>query len=299
MHRTIIMKRISFVVFLIFSLTISPLWAEESSQTAYPLGVYEFDLARLGADEASQISALQSIGYSGLILNVNNEKQLEKLKRYQAAIGDDPFKVYAGLFTAHFHRDLAAQNAHLDKAIQSLKQANAPLWLILRGKANEVKRAQVVEFLRSAAERTKAAGVELVIYPHSGDIVQSAEEALPYLEEVQNGNVFLSLHLWHELKAGNGDRLDEVAAKIGPWLRLSSINGAYVVSGNEVEIWKRGIKPLTMGDYDSSKLLRALKSVHYKGPVLLLTYGLQRYAKDHHQTSFKRFQEMVDALDED
>ncbi|HIA47602.1 MAG TPA: hypothetical protein EYN96_06450 [Candidatus Hydrogenedentes bacterium] len=66
-----------------------------------------------------------------------------------------------------------------------------------------------------------------------------------------------------------------------------------------MEGWKRRIQPLTMGDYDSSKLLRALKSVGYKGPVLLLTLGLQKAAADHHQTSFKRFQEMVDALDED
>ena len=51
-----------------------------------------------------------------------------------------------------------------------------------------------------------------------------------------------------------------------------------------------------MGDYDSSKLLDALKSVDYKGPVILHTFGLQKAAADHHHTSYKRFQEMLDQL---
>ena len=297
-----IMKRTPFIALLFLSLTISPLWAQESSPTAYPLSAFDFDFTRLGADEASQVKAVQSIGYSGLVLTVDRPKDLERLKRYQTAIGDGPFKIIAGLFTINFSRDLAMLNAHLDKVIQGLKKSNASLWLIPRDRKNVMKREQIVAFVRSAAERTKAAGIELVLYPHYGDIMETAEEMIPFLEEVQNGNVFLSLHLCHELRAGNGDRLDEIAAKIKPWLRLPSINGADADVANEdheAEGWKRAIQPLTLGDYDSSKFLKALKSVDYKGPVILHTWGLQQAAADHHHTSFTRFQEMVDALDED
>jgi sugar phosphate isomerase/epimerase len=275
------------------------------AQVDYPLGVFNFDFARLGETEAEQIDELQSIGYSGLVMRVNNKKQLEELKRYQDAIGDDPFKIYAGFFTVFFNQDLAAQNAQLDKVIQSLKKSNAALWVILRVKGGKkVEREQIVDFLRPLAERTKAAGVELIIYPHwSGGnprnvcLIETAEDAIPYLEEVQNGNVFVSLHLCHEIKALNGDRLNEVAAKIKPWLRLPSINGADVDAVNEKKGWDRGIQPLNMGDYDSSKLLDALRSIDYKGPVILHTFGLQKAAADHHHTSFKRFQEMLDTLD--
>ena len=263
------------------------------------------DFARLGADEASQISELKSIGYGGLVMNLTNPKSLKTLARYQSAIGDDPFEVYAGYVTVDFSKDIDAQNAHLDKVIQSLKKADAKLWVILRVKGGQkVEREQIVDFLRSLAERTKAAGVELVIYPHwSGNnplnvsLFETAEEAIPYLEEVQNGNVYLSLHLSHEIMAGNGDRLDEIAAKIKPWLRLPSINGADIDSVSEATGFDRGIQPLTMGDYDSSKLLKALKSVDYKGPVILHTWNLQKAAADHHHTSFERYQEMVDELD--
>ena len=296
------MNRISLIALVFFALTIWPLWAQDSNQADYPLGVFNFDFARLGADEASQISELQSIGYGGMTLRINTEKQLEELKRYQEAIGDDPFNVYAGFITIFFDQDLAVQNAHLDNVIQSLRKSDAKLWVILRVRGGQkVEREQIVEFLRSAAGRAKAAGVELVIYPHwSGGnplnvcLIESAEEAIPYVEEIGSDNLFISLHLCHEIMAGNGDRLDEVAAKIKPWLRLPSINGADVASVNEVKGWERGIQPLVLGDYDSFQLLEALKSVDYKGPVILHTWGLQKSAADHHHTSFKRFQEMVE-----
>ena len=92
--------------------------------------------------------------------------------------------------------------------------------------------------------------------------------------------------------AGNRDRIDEVAAKIKHWLRLTSINGAYKDAVN----FDRGILPLSLDDYYSSKLLKALKSVDYKGPVLLHTWNLYLAAADHHHTYFKKFQEMVNEL---
>ena len=87
-----------------------------------------------------------------------------------------------------------------------------------------------------------------------------------------------------------------MAAKIKPWLRLPSINGADVDAVNEAEGWDRGIQPLTQGDYDSSQLLEALSSVDYEGPVILHTWGLQDEATDHHHTSYTRYQEMLDTL---
>jgi sugar phosphate isomerase/epimerase len=304
------MKRIPLLALTLFWLTIPQLRAAESNQTDHSLGSFNFDFARLGADEAAQISELKSIGYGGLVMNLsaNNQKQakakLDTLRKYQAASADGAFNVYAGYVVYFFNATAAqqkAQHAHIDNVIRSLKKSDAKLWVILRGGRGQapkdsVKPEQIVKFLRSMAERTKAAGIGLVVYPHYGALVETAEEALPYVKKAQNGNIFLSLHLCHEVRAGNGDRLNEIAAKIGPLLRLPSINGVDKATVNEVKGWDLGIQPLTKGDYDSSKLLKALKSVDYKGPVVLHTWGLQDEAVDHHHTSFKRFQEMLDAL---
>ena len=112
---TSIIKRIHFTALLFLSLTISPLGAQESSQADYPLGVFHFDLGRLAEEEAGQIKVLKSIGYSGLVLDLTRPKGLSSLERYQAAIEDDPFEVYAGYVSFHMDRDIDAQSAHLDK----------------------------------------------------------------------------------------------------------------------------------------------------------------------------------------
>ncbi len=305
MHNANYIKRIPLIALTLFAFAISPLWADDSSQADLTLGVFNFDFPRLGADEASQIKAVESIGYSGLVMNIGSKKNLGLLKRYQEVIEDVPFKAYAGFLVVDLAGNLAAQNAHIDNAIPILKKSDAKLWVIVLAKdGKKVKREQIVTFLRSAAERCRVAGVELVIYPHGpggnprNDIlIQTAEEAIPYVEEIGSDNLFISLHLCHEIRGGNGDRLDEVAARVEPWLRLPSISGADIDAVNEREGWERGIQPLVMGDYDSSQLLKALKSVDYKGPVILHTFGLQKAAADHHQTSFKKYQEMVEELD--
>ena len=126
----------------------------------------------------------------------------------------------------------------------------------------------------------------------------SNEDALSYIEEIGSDNIFVSFHLSHEFLGGNGERLDEVAAKIRPWIRLPSINGTDVSLLNGFQKLNRGvhIKPLASGDYDSSQLLKALKSVDYQGPVILHTWGLEEAPVDHYQSSFTRFREMVEEL---
>ena len=298
------MKLTPLFALSLIALTASCSSDKKSSQAEYPLGAFNFDFARLGSDEASQIGELKSIGYGGLVLNLTNPKELKTLERYQTVASDDSFEIYAGYIVVDFAKDLAAQNAYIDSATKALKKSDASLWLILRVRGGKtVEQAQIADFLRSAAERTKATGVELVIYPHwSGGnplnvcLIESAEDAIPFLEEIGSDNLFVSLHLCHEIKAGNGHRLNEVAAKIKPWLRLPSINGADVDAVNEIEGWDRGIQPLTQGNYDSSQLLGALKSVGYQGPVILHTWGLQDEAADHHHTSYQRYQEMLTEL---
>ena len=82
------------------------------------------------------------------------------------------------------------------------------------------------------------------------------------------------------------------------WIRLPSINGTDVALADGPKKLERGahIKPLGEGDYDASRLLKALESVDYEGPVILHNWGLGEAPVDHVRTSFARFQEMVEEL---
>lgn len=153
--------------FLVLATSCSP--TEESSSADYPLGIFSFDIDRLAEDEAAQIGALRSIGYTGLIVPVRFEEQFKQLKRYQTIIGDAPLEVYGGYLSVILDAKLDEQNAHIDNIIQVLKKSGGSLCVILHSKNPEQKREEATAFLRSAAERTKAAGIELVIFPHVGE----------------------------------------------------------------------------------------------------------------------------------
>lgn len=136
--------------------------------------------------------------------------------------------------------------------------------------------------------------MQVCLYPHDGEIhtYHTAEEALVYLKKAERPNLGLSVHLCHELRGGNGNRLAEIITKVGPYIKLASISGANqaVTPGNPD--WSDTIKPLSEGDFDTSVFLRALKSSGYRGPVVLHTFGLEKRPVAHHAESFGIYQKM-------
>jgi hypothetical protein len=71
--------------------------------------------------------------------------------------------------------------------------------------------------------------------------------------------------------------------------RIFCLNTAQV---NNSQDWSKTIQPLDMGTYDTSKFIEALQSINYKGPIILHTFALDKVAADHHQRSFKKYQEL-------
>ena len=275
------------------------LWQSSAfAETANPLGSFNFDFSRVAKNEAQQIAKLKKMGYSGLTmgLNRNISRSLQVFDRYLKECKKQNFKIYAGFITTGPTKKNPVLHPQLKLILQKLKAADAKLWVILRN--TTLNRGEIVSMLKKAADQAKAAGVELVIYPHyapegpKGHInIESAEEALGYIKEAKHDNLFVSLHLCHEIRAGNGDRLTEVAQKIKKYIRLSSINGADKEYKGQKD-WSRTIQPLGSGDYDSSKLLTALSAIDYKGPIILHTFGLQKQAANHHKTSIKAYRKL-------
>ena len=255
-----------------------------------PLGSFNFDFKRLAATPTEQLDILEQLGYQGMTMNIGPKVKIELVDQYIEATEGRDFKFYAGYIPALFTEYNTALFAHADEVLKRLKKADAKLWLIIR--ATELEESKVLEAVRVLIDMSKAAEVEFVLYPHDNTTVQSAEEALVYIDKLNRSEVYISLHLCHEIRAGNGERLTEVAQKIKPYLRLPSISGAnssYVEDGKD---WSDSIKALDEGDYDTSKLLQALNDIEYKGPIILHTFGLQKGEADHHHRSMKRYLEL-------
>lgn len=260
-----------------------------------PFGVFNFDIGRLGNTPLEQAEALTKIGFAGVTLTFNGDRKKvdQNFADFREVSDKTGFRVYAAHQAIHLGKNPHGNLQDVRWAVKNAKSVDADFWLIvLAEKGYEVPRAELLGFINSVADLCQAEGVRCVLYPHDNTLIQSAEEAVETVKELQRDDLSISFHLCHEIRAGNGDRLLEVAKAVKPYIRLATISGAdngYVDNSPD---WSQTIQPLDMGTYDPSKFIQALQSINYTGPVILHTFGLHKAEADHHRRSFVKYQEL-------
>ena len=261
-----------------------------------------FGAFTLGMDDRSPaqlVALMQGLGYDGMMAHTWGKDPIPRLRAYAAlpAVKSGAFHVYAILWTPKA-RDGCDTN-WLEPVLSAAQSMHASLWVAVSGQTNEMP--QVLELLARAADRCAAHGVDLVLYPHFGHPYDTLENTLPVLKTLNRPNVKVSLHLCHELKAGNEGRWEELVAKAGPYLALLSLNGAErgeTVRRDKPDDWRHAIMPLDEGALDPKPFLRALAAQHYHGPILLHTFGLKTKPEDHLARSIKKWRELRATLDQ-
>lgn len=252
---------------------------------ANPLGVFDFNLR--GATPAEQIHSLDGIGFDGLTMPLNSPKDLERLDAYRKAKPD--LKLIAALL--HLQADRPLPMEHLRLVTHKAAAMNAKLWLIVGGTKGDD--GKVLEVINQVADLAAGLKVGVSLYPHDATAIETAEEALVYLNKSGRRNLTISLHQCHELRAGNIDRLDAVVKAIGPHLDLVTICGSDRRTNDNSTDWSDAIKPLGEGDYDPKILLRVLRDHHFKGPIILHTFGLMKKPDSHYRSSYELYRKMA------
>ncbi|MBK9578828.1 MAG: sugar phosphate isomerase/epimerase [Fibrobacterota bacterium] len=168
----------------------------------------------------------------------------------------------------------------LDSILEDAHRMDMAIWMVAsaQGRRDGSVRSRAVEQFAAVAERCRAKGARLVVYPHAGTLIETAEEGLWMLDSLRRlgyPEVRTSIHLCHELKMGNRSRLPEIVAKVAPFLALASVSGADKFTNLRGSEWVTAIKPLDEGSYDARIFLRALSQAGYSGPIELHTYGLK------------------------
>jgi len=237
-----------------------------------------FGMCMGGMKPSEQIAYCRKIGYSGLGLQVMDRQALGEFATQPEVLSGE-FKIHSTLWWTNVTEPVI-DTAWLDGVLDEARKMELAIWMVLDGPdKSEESRSRAVSMIAKAALRCRAKGVRLVLYPHGGCVVSSAEEGLAILDSLDRlgiPEVGLSIHLCHELKAGNRDRLPEVVRKVAHRLVLVSVSGADSDTyGNDDDNWASAIKPLDQGTFDSRIFLRALSDVGYKGPILLHTYNLK------------------------
>ena len=254
------------------------------------LYVFDFDLPTSPLSDATKLVA--DLGYKGLTFEIstqaNRNKYFDYLKTPEFTSG--ALSIPVGYYPYDFNSNQEqGANPRWKIAMNELPR-NTDFWVIVRNPG--ATKAKVNSILTEMSAEATRLGKNVVIYPHYNNHIEGVEDALPYLEELQLDNLYVTFHLCHELREMNMDRLREVYLKARPYLKYVSISGALneIYTNPAVADWSDAILPLDENEMDLFSYVQLLEEFNYQGPVFLHTFGINnapvnRAPQDHLSSS--------------
>lgn len=252
---------------------------------------FDFKMDEMPVPERSKLFA--ELGYKGVTFAVKNDTQRQKLIQYLETreFSSGKLSIPVVYFPFDFDKDYTSETELWKKTLRILPK-HTSLWVIITG--SNATEAKVISLLREMTSEAQKIAKDIVLYPHDNTFIESAEESLMYIKALNSENLYTTLHLCHELRAGNGNRLLDVAIKSAPYLKFASISGSDVtMRGNDKGNWSDAIQPLDKGDYDVSKFVSVLQKIKFDGKTVLHIFGIEDGPRDHLSRSMAKWKEMV------
>ena len=267
------------------------------SKLNWPIASYNYG----GLEKKSpkeQMQLLENFGYDGIVVksekieDFNNIDEFIRLDEMNSKI-----KITA-VFERYNFNDPEERKERWKKVVDKISNKNIQIWIIFGKKTDGITDAFIEQKLIEITKYSKQKNVEVIVYPHSDCYIASAEEALPFVEKINNPNLKLALHLYHEVRAGNGSRINEVFEKVKKHL------GAVTLAGTNVEADytntrtrdKSTIKPIGNGDFDLTNFIAPLKKSKYKGTVVLMNFGITENPEDYLPQSLTEWKRLVTTI---
>ncbi|MBC8128175.1 MAG: sugar phosphate isomerase/epimerase [Gloeobacteraceae cyanobacterium ES-bin-144] len=230
-----------------------------------------------------QATVLKQLGYDGI-----GYTGTENFTERQRAFAEQGLRIF-NLYVTCFVDKTESYDPQLKETIKLLKDKDVDLWITVQGNAPDD--ANAVRVVQEIADEAAKAGVRVVLYPHKGFFVATADDAMRILRAANRPNLGLSINLCHELAAGNANRMDVIVQACAAHLFLVSINGADSAGG-----WSELIRPLGEGNFDVPRFLKSLGAAGYKGPIGLQCYMIPGAPEDHLKRSINNWKEISGTL---
>jgi len=244
---------------------------------------------------ADQTAWLADAGYEGIAVHVWNDEMFARLEQTFAseAVASGRLRVFGVYFpctlTNPAHRPLAS------RILRLCQPHGTPLWITVQapGATDE----NVTALLRELADEAATHGLEVIYYPHDNHHCLDAEHAHRLITAADRPNLFNSLHLHQELRAGHAHRLAEVVARVLPRVRLVSVSGANPPDriNRGSNDWSDVVQPLTGSSFDVAGFYRLLVQSGYRGPVGVQNWKIPGDPREHHAASLHRLRAWRDA----
>ncbi len=223
---------------------------------------------------ADREKLLNELGYAGTAHVWLNGAQ-DAIKAADDA-GLELFQIYV---RATLDPNKPAYNPALGDVVKLLKGRRTMLGLLIQGKPSSTADhdPQAVKIVREIAAMAAESGTRVALYPHTGDWLERAEDALRVAEKVDRKNVGVMFNLCHWMRTDKQKNLIPVLRKMAPRLFAVSINGADRDNTTQLDRW---IQPLGRGTFDVYPVVKTLAELGYTGPVGLQCYGIKGDVRD-------------------
>lgn len=249
--------------------------SREGFRYDWPLFIYNFGgLDKFPIEE--QVNMLHRYGYAGMAVDIGNAASLKDFHRYRSAADRvDGFKIFAAFYRLNFDETTGISRDWV-QAIDQLAATGTDLWLI-SGKPQDGLTPELLEKeIRAVVDYAATKSLKVTLYPHSKNVIATAEEALVYVEKINRTNLDLAVHTCHEIRGGNAARIEEVLEKVKDHLGYVTIAGSdnlpNETNGSEWEY--STLKPLYRGNFDITRVLKKLRSLDYRGTIGFINHRI-------------------------
>lgn len=222
-----------------------------------------------------QIALLKKTGYRGIILNSESKEDtvnlgifLNELKR------DKHFKIHAVMVRYNFTDPLQKREGW-KTIIDKIAPNGTELWFIFGKKTEGINDSFIETKLKEVVEYAKAKRVKVILYPHSKCYLASAEDALPFVQKIND--LKLAVHLCHEIRAGNGSRINAVFEHAKGYIGAVTLAGTDSVAdfSKPVLMDKSTIKPIGLGNFNLANFVEPLRKSKYKGLIGFINFKIE------------------------
>ncbi len=223
-----------------------------------------------------QINLLNKKGYKGIILRGATEGNVQNLDAFiQESDEIKDFHIQA-VFVRYNFTDSENDKNRWKKVVDIISEKNIQLWFIFGKKVEGITDDFIELKLREVVSYATNNKVEVILYPHSKCYIESAEEALPFVEKINHPNLNLAFHLYHEIRAGNGSRIDEVFESVKNKLGAVTMAGTDSVAdfSKPKAMDNSTIKPLGEGNFDMNQFINPLRKSGYIGMVGFMNFKI-------------------------
>lgn len=252
--------RVFILLFCICKMCVA---AEPQAPFTPSLYVFQNGMKFKSAEEGVKI--IRDLGYQGV-----GSAYPKDLANFKAACEKEGLKIFSVYLGGKVNAENFSYDKEVDEAIALLKGTDVLLELnVQRGK--DPNDTQAIAMVKEIADKAKAAGLKVVIYPHANFHIERVDHALKIAKATGCDNVGVAFNLCHFLKVQPGDDLATTLADAKPLLWSVSICGA----DTDGKDWNSLIRPLDEGTYDPAVSLKQLRAIGYGGDIGLQCFNIR------------------------